>query len=92
MSKIDVFVFVYTMIVVGFILGWVFPVEGPIDYVYDNAVKKKVPERVAPVEKKTLNAGEVDMFIDDFGALNIRYLDDNGDEQLIDILPRGEQK
>ena len=33
--------FVGIIVVFGFILGWIFPVEGPIDYVYDNYKAKK---------------------------------------------------
>ena len=31
------FIFIIlSFLVLGFILGWLFPVEGPVDYIYDN--------------------------------------------------------
>lgn len=33
-----------------FFLGWLFPVEGPLDFVYDNHVKK-TPTKAAPLVK-----------------------------------------
>ena len=38
-----------------FILGWLFPVEGPLDYLYDDYAKQpahKHPYRAAPIQKK----------------------------------------
>lgn len=40
-------IIILVTLIIGFILGWLFPVEGPIDYVYDEKVKK-VPSKVAP--------------------------------------------
>lgn len=34
-------------IAIGLILGWIFPVEGPIDYIYDEQVKKTPSKSVA---------------------------------------------
>lgn len=38
------------IITLGFVLGWLFPVEGPYDYIYDEAVKKKSPCVNAPAQ------------------------------------------
>lgn len=40
------------LVIVGigfFLLGWLFPVEGPIDYVYDNYKAQKCATKNAPV-------------------------------------------
>ena len=39
---------VFVVITVGFLLGWLFPVEGPIDYVYDNYKYQKCASKLAP--------------------------------------------
>ena len=56
---------VYILITIGviicsFILGWIFPVEGPIDYVYDNYATRPAIHRPSkccaaplPAPKKT---------------------------------------
>ena len=36
------------IILLGFLLGWLFPVEGPIDYVYDNYKYQKCASKLAP--------------------------------------------
>lgn len=45
-------------IIFGFIVGWLFPVEGPFDYVYDNyanrpAINRPHKGKPAPAPKKT---------------------------------------
>lgn len=37
------------IITVGFLLGWLFPVEGPIDYVYDNYKAQKYAVKNGPL-------------------------------------------
>lgn len=44
--------FLISLCVVFFIAGWIFPVEGPIDFIYDNHVKKS-PSKSAPAIKDT---------------------------------------
>lgn len=41
------------LIVLIFLLGWLFPVEGPFDYVYDTHVHK-IPCKTAPAPKKEI--------------------------------------
>lgn len=36
----------------GFFLGWLFPVEGPVDYIYDNYKAQKIPSKAAPRQPK----------------------------------------
>ena len=36
------------IVCLGFVLGWLFPVEGPYDYIYDEAVKEKRPSVNVP--------------------------------------------
>lgn len=53
---------IITAIILIFLLGWLFPVEGPLDFIYDKYASqpahfqptKKVPTRVAPVPKKEI--------------------------------------
>lgn len=39
------------LLIVGFILGWIFPVEGPIDYIYDNYKVNKCSIKNCPPQK-----------------------------------------
>lgn len=43
-------------VIIAFLIGWLFPVEGPLDYVYDDYVKnKKAVKNVAkPIHKKEI--------------------------------------
>ena len=43
------------MLIIAFGLGWIFPVEGPLDYVYDNYASQPAHKRpvVAPAVKET---------------------------------------
>lgn len=49
MGKKVITVILLTLII-GFLLGWLFPVEGPVDYVYDNYVNQKVASKNCPVQ------------------------------------------
>ena len=47
-------VILFLIILLGFILGWIFPIEGPLDWVYDDYEAqhtKKVPQKAAPPKK-----------------------------------------
>ena len=46
-------VIIFTLLIlgIGFLLGWIFPVEGPVDYVYDNYVNQKVASKNCPAQK-----------------------------------------
>lgn len=46
---VDIIVFMIALLIVGFFIGWLFPVEGPIDYIYDEVVKK-APAKAAPAQ------------------------------------------
>ena len=70
MTKLDFTILLCTLIIFGFILGWIFPVEGPIDYVYDNAVKQKAPVKIAPKQKPIK---EVQIDLDDDGEMETYY-------------------
>lgn len=60
--KKDVILFTLTTIACGFFLGWLFPVEGPVDYVYDNYKARRCPVKAAPrqPEEKKLTQEELD--------------------------------
>lgn len=56
----------------GFILGWVFPVEGPIDYVYDEYASQpahKSPTKAAPLNPYQIIIDINDLSEEDFEAL-----------------------
>ena len=58
--------------VLGFVLGWVFPVEGPIDYVYDDYASQpahKSPKKVAPLKPYQVIIDINDLSEEDFEAL-----------------------
>ena len=40
--------FLFLVISVSFLLGWLFPVEGPVDYVYDDYKAHKVASKNCP--------------------------------------------
>ena len=42
---------IFVVITVGFLLGWVFPVEGPVDYVYDNYKARKTATKLCPPQE-----------------------------------------
>ena len=56
------------IIILGFILGWLFPVEGPYDYIYDEAVKEKRPSVNIPRQQ------EPKIIIDEDEELEILYI------------------
>lgn len=50
--KIEKYVLlVFAVITVGFLLGWLFPVEGPIDYIYDDHKMKKCAVKLCPPQE-----------------------------------------
>ena len=53
---------VLVVVVIGFLLGWIFPVEGPIDYVYDNYKIKKCATKLCPptIDVDELSEEELD--------------------------------
>lgn len=49
------------IILLGFLLGWLFPVEGPVDYVYDNYKAQRCAPKSCPprqVQKPELEPEE----------------------------------
>ena len=57
---------------VGFVLGWIFPVEGPLDYTYDAWASQpahKHPKKTAPIQIKQLFIDVNDLSQEDFEAL-----------------------
>lgn len=60
------------VIVLGFVLGWLFPVEGPFDYVYDDYASQpahKSPTKAAPLQPLQLIIDVNDLSEEDFEAL-----------------------
>jgi len=68
MTKLDFIIFLCALVIFGFILGWIFPVEGPIDYVYDkyaSAPAHKRPVVVAPQQKHSITIDIEDLSLED---------------------------
>ena len=56
----------------GFILGWIFPIEGPIDYVYDDYASQpahRSPKKAAPLKPYQVIIDINDLSEEDFEAL-----------------------
>ena len=45
----------FTVFIIGLFMGWVYPIEGPLDWTYDDYASqpahKKYPTKVAPMQK-----------------------------------------
>ena len=63
---------VIIVIIIGFLLGWLFPVEGPVDYIYDNYKAQKCAVKNGPLikEKPELTEEELD-FIEELNAMEL---------------------
>lgn len=60
------------VVILGFFLGWIFPVEGPIDYLYDDYASRpahKNPSKTAPLKPFQLVIDVNDLSEEDFEAL-----------------------
>lgn len=60
------------VIVLGFVLGWLFPIEGPFDYVYDDYASQpahKSPTKASPLQPLQLIIDVNDLSEEDFEAL-----------------------
>lgn len=71
-------IFLIILIAVSFSLGWLFPVEGPIDYIYDEHVGQKTMK--API----INVATKDEYIlqNDVKDVKEIYIDLNDDGEL----------
>ena len=74
-GKIDLKLLILILVgcaMLGFILGWIFPVEGPIDYVYDDYASQpahRSPTKAAPLQPLQLIIDVNDLSEEDFEAL-----------------------
>ena len=62
----------FIAIIIAFILGWVFPIEGPLDYLYDQYASQpahKHPSSYAPPKPYQLIIDVNDLSEEDFEAL-----------------------
>lgn len=69
--KVVILIFI-GIILAGFLLGWLFPVEGPFDYVYDDYASQpahKSPTKAAPLQPLQLIIDVNDLSEEDFEAL-----------------------
>ena len=60
------------VILLGFLLGWIFPVEGPLDYLYDEYASQpahKSPSSYVPLKPYQIVIDINDMSEEDFEAL-----------------------
>lgn len=51
---------VLSFLALGFILGWLFPVEGPVDYIYDN-YKTSRATKLGPPQKEPVKFSEEEL-------------------------------
>ena len=51
---------VLSFLALGFILGWLFPVEGPVDYIYDN-YKTSRAIKLGPSQKEPVKFSEEEL-------------------------------
>lgn len=51
-SRFKLCMLILAIIILGFLLGWIFPVEGPIDYVYDQYATQPAHRHPASVPLK----------------------------------------
>ena len=68
----DLIDIVIIVAVAFFILGWIFPVEGPIDYIYDDYASQpahKSPSKAAPLKPHQIIIDVNDLSEEDFEAL-----------------------
>ena len=74
-GKISLRAFIIVVVgiaLLGFILGWIFPVEGPIDYVYDDYASQpahKNPKKYVPLKPFQIIIDVNDLSEEDFEAL-----------------------
>jgi hypothetical protein len=76
---------------IGFIMGWLFPVEGPVDYVYDDyvgnkTIQKPVVNVPAPETKKTLIYGVDAPDVEDIKEVLID-LNEDGEQEWYLFMP-----
>ena len=70
--NITVFIFALLCIIIGFFIGWLNPVEGPYDYLYDNYASQpahKRPVSVTPEAREQLTVSITDLSLDDLELL-----------------------
>ena len=51
----------FVVITVGFLLGWLFPVEGPVDYIYDNYKAERMAIKLCPPQKPSAKFTEEEL-------------------------------
>jgi len=74
---------ILTAVFFGFVAGWVFPVEGPVDYIYDEHVGQKTIKK--PVVAAPAPAPKKEYLLDGADVEDIK-------EVLIDLNEDGEQE
>ena len=65
------------IVALGFFLGWIFPVEGPLDYLYDDYASQpahKNPTKGAPLKPYQIMIDVNDLSEEDFQALQEIFL------------------
>ena len=78
-TMIRVMTIAIMLMILGFMFGWLFPVEGPIDYVYDEAVKK-ASVKAAPVEHYHLIVNINDLSEEDFEMIQEVFRNKKGEQ------------
>ena len=77
MNKLTIFYIILLGAIAAFILGWLFPVEGPYDYLYDEYASQpahKSSTKVAPLKPYQIIIDVNDLSEEDFEALQEIFL------------------
>lgn len=67
-----IFFIIAAMLFAAFLVGWLFPVEGPFDYVYDEYASQPAhrhPTKIAPKQPPSVTINVNDLSEEDFEIL-----------------------
>lgn len=71
-------------IIIAFLLGWIFPVEGPIDYVYDRYASTpahKRPVLAAPPQKHSITIDIEELSLEDLQLIEELFKHSKGEQK-----------
>lgn len=78
--------FLVILIIVGFFFGWLFPVEGPMDYIYDESVGQKTIKKPVVNCPKQKEKYKYDIDVEDIKEVLID-LNEDGEQEWYLFLP-----
>ena len=82
--NIIVFIIAFLSIVLGFFIGWLNPIEGPYDYLYDNYASQPAHKRpltgASQVEEKHFTINITDLSVEDLELMEEIFNRSKGQE------------